>query len=83
MDNKIYSYKSPAGMFVIKYNMSLKRWDLGMGNEVYGNYHSAEQAADDVYCHSTGCNKWDMLDGKLNNVPSHLAEWEFVNLFHG
>ena len=37
--NALYRYKTIVGCFFIRYNSYLDRWDLGMGDEVFGNYH--------------------------------------------
>jgi len=75
--NPVYYYKSQVGTFYIRYNSSLRRWDLGIGNVILGNYHTANAAADDVYNHSTGCYEWDRLDGKLDDVDSNLSYYSF------
>jgi hypothetical protein len=76
--NFTYHYKSPLGLFFIRYNPSMQKWDLGMKDEVFGYYLSTIAAADDVYCQSTGCYEWDSLDiGKiLNEVPTDIYQWE-------
>ena len=73
-----YYYKSPVGLFFIRYNPSLRKWDLGMEDDVFGYYLTTIAAADDVYCQSTGCNEWDMLDihNIIGDVPTDIYEWE-------
>jgi hypothetical protein len=75
--NYTYLYKSSVGVFYIRYNPSLAKWDLGMNDEVYGNYMTTI-AADDVYCQSTGCNQWDMLDITKIDAPTDIYEWERI-----
>jgi len=74
----IYYYKSPIGLFFIRYNPSVQKWDLGMRDDVFGYYLTTIAAADDVYCQATGCHEWDNLD--VNNiqdkVPTDIYQWE-------
>lgn len=71
----MYVYKSPAGFMRIAPNPNTGRWDLWIGDTVYGSYSSAVGAADDVYMHVTGCNGWDDLDGTID-APTDVYEWE-------
>lgn len=68
-------YKSVVGTFWIK-RYANGACILGINNEALGQYSSAFQAADDVYLHVTGYYPWDSLDGKIENVPSAVYEWE-------
>lgn len=34
----------------------------------------AVAAADDVYCHATGCYDWDHLSSELDQVPTDIHE---------
>lgn len=74
----MYIYKSPIGLMAIKLNNSTGRFELIISDICYGSYHSAVAAADDVYCHVTGCYDWDNLDGKLDQVPTDIHEWEKI-----
>jgi hypothetical protein len=76
--NYNYIYRSPAGVFYIRFNTSLQKWDLGIGNEIFGNYITTIAAADDVYCQATGCYQWDMLDITEIDVPTDIYEWERI-----
>jgi len=76
MKDGTYYFPSKIGKFFIRYNKELDRWNLGMGEEIYGNYDTADDAADDVYCHATGCHEWDSLDGKVKNVPDSVSDWD-------
>jgi hypothetical protein len=73
-----YVYRSPVGIFYIRFNSSLQKWDLGMENEVFGNYATTIAAADDVYCQSTSCNQWDMFDITKIDAPTDIYEWERI-----
>jgi hypothetical protein len=73
-----YIYKSQVGAFYIRYNPSLQKWDLGMDDEVFGYYPTTIAAADDVYCQSTGCYQWDMLDISKIDAPTDIYEWERI-----
>jgi adenine-specific DNA-methyltransferase len=57
---------------------SLLEWELGMDDEVYGYYITTMAAADDIYCQSTGCNQWDMLDITKIDTPTDIYEWERI-----
>jgi hypothetical protein len=75
--NNIFVYRSPVGIFYITYNQNIEKWALGTDDEVYGYYLSPVAAADDVYCQSTGCYEWDVLDiTKLLDAPTDICCWE-------
>ena len=71
----MWVYHSPIGDFQIR-QLSNGRYGLYFADILWGSWHSPEAAADDVYMHETSCYDWDRLDGKLNQVPSNLSEWE-------
>ncbi len=70
----MWYYQSPIGLMKI-YKNSSGRYSLQIKDNVYGFYHSAAAAADDVYVFATGCHQWDSLNGTLN-PPSSIHEWE-------
>jgi hypothetical protein len=76
--NFTYYYKSPVGLFLIRYNPSMEKWELGMEDEIFGYYPTTIAAADDVYCQVTGCNEWDMLniDIIVDIAPTDIYEWD-------
>ena len=76
--NFIYSYKSPVGLFFIRYNPSVGKWELGIEDDVFGYYTTTIAAADDVYTQSTDCYEWDMLnlDTIINIAPTDIYEWK-------
>ena len=74
--NYTYYYKSPIGIFSICYKPELEKWQLFYDNETFGNFDTTIGAADNVYLHATGCYEWDKLDGKFDNVPTDIYEWE-------
>lgn len=76
----IFRYKSPVGLMQIYYQTTVGRYALQIGDIIYGHYHSAQAAADDVYVHVTGCYDWDRMDGKITNAPTDLSEWERMPL---
>ena len=71
----MYGYNSPIGPMIIFFDKRVNRFALAINDTLYGHYHSAVAAADDVYCHVTGCDQWDLLDGKIFDAPTDLAEW--------
>lgn len=72
----LYYYKSPIGPMYIKYDQSKGNYLLIINGIDYGHYQSPDAAADDVFCHSTGCFEWDKLDGSMIDVPTSIAEWD-------
>lgn len=72
---KVYQYKSPIGLFLIKPQTN-GRWGLWFKDDLLGSYHSAMAAADDVYMQVTGDYDWDSLDGV--DIPTDISEWEVV-----
>ncbi|RMH16911.1 MAG: hypothetical protein D6698_09005 [Gammaproteobacteria bacterium] len=72
---RVYQYKSPLGLFLIKPQTS-GRWGLWFKGELLGSYHSAMAAADDVYMQATGDYAWDTLKGV--RIPMDISEWEVV-----
>ena len=71
-----YYYKSPIGLFFIRYNPSKCKWELWMNDDVYGDFDTTIGAADNVYLHATGFYDWDKLDGDYDDVPTDIYEWE-------
>ena len=49
-----------------------------MEYDVFDYYLTTITAAADVYCLSTGCNEWDMLDihNIIGDVPTDIYEWK-------
>lgn len=72
----MWIYESPIGMMMI-YRNTQGRFSLRIADDIYGHYHSAVAAADDVYTFSTGCNEWDFLCGSIN-PPIDLSEWLYI-----
>lgn len=72
---KVYQYKSPTGLFLIKLQVN-GRWGLWFKDDLLGSYHSAMAAADDVYMQVTGDYDWDSLDGV--DIPTDISEWEVI-----
>lgn len=72
----MYVYRSPIGIFSIR--VLNGRYALCFSDDVLGYYNSAISAADDVYTHTTGHDKWDSLDCQVNDVPTDIYEWEKI-----
>lgn len=70
----MWIYKSPIGQLTIK-QLSNGRYGLFYSDELYGSWDSPQAAADEVYTHTTGCDKWDFLDGQIEDTPPDLSEW--------
>ncbi|MEF7565036.1 hypothetical protein V4V35_18690 [Bacillus infantis] len=74
----MYRYDSPVGPMAIAVDKRVNKYALIINDSVYGHYQSAVAAADDVYCHATGCYEWDKLDGKFTDAPTDLYEWDRI-----
>ena len=72
--SNIFTYNSPIGKFIIKYQYDLNKWNLELNDEGYGYYNSPVAAADDVYCQCIGYYEWDNLD--IDDVPTDIHEWQ-------
>lgn len=69
-----YVYKSCVGTMLIIRNLRTEKWDIHIGDDVYGSYNSAVAAADDVYMYVTGCGAWDDLDERGDDPTDLLNE---------
>ena len=68
-----YVFHSPVGTFrIIPYQ---NRFQLWIGYDVVGVYPSAVAAADDVYVHVTGYDRWD---DSTFEAPTDIFEWEVL-----
>jgi len=72
----MYQYESPIGLFIIKKHYG--KFLLIINDILYGSYVSEMAASVDVYCHSTGCYDWDILDCQIDDVPTDIYEWQYV-----
>ena len=72
----MWIYETPIGIMQIYKNHS-GHYSLQINNAVYGFYHSAIAAADDVYMFATGCNEWDSMEDIID-PPSSIHEWRQV-----
>ncbi len=70
----MWYYHSPIGVMKI-FQSNSGRFILEILGERFF-YHSPQAAADDVYCHTTGCYEWDSLDGSVLDVPSGIRDWD-------
>lgn len=67
-----YYYDSPIGaMYIYPHN---GKYNLEIRGDVCGTYDSAVAAADDVFCHATGCYDWDKL--QVNDMSTDIHEWK-------
>ena len=69
----MYYYKSPIGMFKIE--RCPEGFMLSLNGDELDGCDSAQAAADNVYVHSTGLLEWDMLAGKIRDVPENIRAW--------
>ena len=72
----MFTYNSPIGLMIIKFDTDSQGYLLIINNERYGLYRSALAAADEVYTHTTGCYEWDSLDCEVLDAPTDIYEWE-------
>lgn len=75
---KNYIYNSNIGTFEIVHKGHL-RYQLWIGEELLGEYESAEAAATDVADFNTDYVEWDRFKNELENFPRSLAEWTSVS----
>jgi hypothetical protein len=71
---KTYIYNADIGTFTIK-QISHLLYQLWIGEEMLGEYASAQEAAKDVAEFNTGYVEWDKLENELENVPADLSQW--------
>lgn len=69
----MWVYESPIGNIVIQ--QIGDRFALVIHEQVYGSYHSAVAAANDVYTFTTGCDEWDLASIDPSKVPSDISGW--------
>ena len=66
-----YVFRSPVGTFrIVPYQDRVQLW---ISYDVVGVYPSAVAAADDVYVHVTGYDRWDSSNYE---APPDVSEWE-------
>lgn len=73
----MWVYHSPIGKLYIK-RLDDGQYGLIYKGTVWESSDTPEAEADNVYCHCTGCTAWDALDGKIDDVPTDLLEWEQI-----
>jgi hypothetical protein len=74
---KNYIYNTNIGNFEIR-QISHLLYQLWMGEELLGEYASAELAAEDVAAFDTDYAAWDQLKNELDDVPTDLSEWAAI-----
>jgi phosphopantetheine adenylyltransferase len=74
---KNYIYNSDVGTFEIVHKGHLD-YQLWIGEELLGEYESAELAAEDVATFNTDYVEWDRFKNELENFPKNLTEWTAV-----
>jgi len=72
-----FVYRSRFGLLAIRPARN-GRWNLWIGDDIYGQYHSPIAAADDVYMQATGHYEWDDQDNLME--PCDLSEWTRVSI---
>ncbi|WP_038000065.1 hypothetical protein [Sulfurovum sp. AR] len=73
-----YIYNSDVGTFTIV-QKGLLQYELWIGEELLGEYQTAEQAAEDVATFNTDYVEWDRFRNELENFPTSLPEWTVVS----
>ena len=74
---KNYLYNANIGTFEIRQKSHLL-YQLWLGEELLGEYATAELAAEDVANFETNYIEWDKLENELENVPNGIAQWTMV-----
>ena len=69
----MWNYKSQAGNFWIV-SRDRDEYLLGIGDEVLGQYKSAEEAVSDVDEQNTGYPKWDNI--RKSNKTGGINNWK-------
>jgi hypothetical protein len=69
-----YLFNADIGTFEIR-PVAHERCQLWIGEEMLGEYESAEKAAADVAAFNTDYPQWDKLENEYENVPRTLADW--------
>ena len=72
----MWKYNSPIGPIFIKYLPDEDKYGMFYNGIYWESCETPEAEADNVYMHCTGCYDWDILDGKVFNVPNDLDKWE-------
>jgi len=72
-----YLYNADIGTFEIR-QAGHELYQLWIGEEMLGEYDSAETAAADVAAFNTDYPEWDMLENEVENVPVTLDAWARV-----
>ena len=71
----MYRFQSPVGTFTIRpHNNNFELWIEGTQ---LNSYSSAVAAADDVFMHATGYQKWDIMKETVFS-PRNLSDWQTV-----
>jgi len=71
---KNYLFNADIGTFEIR-KLSHELYQLWIGEEMIGEYESAEKAAGDVASFNTDYPEWDRLENEYENVPHTLEDW--------
>ena len=71
---KDYIYNADIGTFEIR-QTGHKLYQLWIGEEMLGEYESAEKAAADVAQFNTDYVEWDELENQVENIPATLDDW--------
>ncbi len=74
---KDYIYNADVGTFEIR-QVEHELYQLWLGDEMLGEYATAEMAADDVANLNTGIPEWDALEPGDETVPTSLDDWAEV-----
>lgn len=74
---KNYIYNANIGTFEIRQKSHLL-YQLWLGDELLGEYATAELASEDVANFETNYIEWDKLENELENVPSDLIQWTMI-----
>ena len=72
----MWVYNSPIGQLRIVRTADGK-YGLLYAGTIWEACDTAQQEADNVYCHVTGCDEWDNLDGTISDCPQSIEEWAY------
>ncbi len=69
----MWIYDSPIGLLKIVHIHDAYCFMFGDDETEWTGHADPKAVADDVYCHATGCDKWDNSD---IIGPTDLSEWD-------
>lgn len=73
----MWKFDSPIGTLYIK-ELEDGKFGLLYNDIIYETCDTAQDEANNVYMHSTGCSEWDSFNDTNTNTPRDLSEWDII-----